>query len=288
MVMMAMGQRGHDAHRLRQRARGVKWNLLESASFRFADSVPGNTYNHPMILVLLLFAALTLHASPNAPDQTELLRAQDQALLDAIAPGDRKVWDHALAADAVYVDENGTIMSRSEFLKQLEPLPAGASGNIQISSYSAHIYGDMATVIHTDDEQENYHGQMLHARYLTTETWRREAGDWKLHLVHTYAMLTDPPAISLPAEALQQYAGRYVAGDLVYLIQWDGKQLVGGREAGPMKPLEVEVHDVLFVAGQPRIRKIFQRDESGRITGFADRREGRDLVWHRAESRTVL
>jgi len=84
-----------------------------------------------MILFLLLFIAFELHASPNASDQiTELLRTQDQALLDAFAPGDRKVWDHALAADAVYVDENGAIMSRSEFLKQLEPLPAGASGNM--------------------------------------------------------------------------------------------------------------------------------------------------------------
>ncbi|MFI5089282.1 MAG: nuclear transport factor 2 family protein [Terriglobales bacterium] len=241
-----------------------------------------------MIILLLLFTALGLHASPSAPDRTtELLRAQDQALLDAIAPGDRKVWDRALAADAVYVDENGTVISRSEFLKQLEPLPAGASGTIQITTYSAHISGDLATVVHTDDEQENYHGQMLHARYLTTETWRREAGEWKLHLVHTYAMLEDPPAISLPAEALQQYAGRYVAGDLVYVIQWDGKQLVGGREAGPMKPLSVEVRDVLFIADQPRIRKIFQRGESGNITGFADRREGRDLAWRRAGVRVA-
>jgi hypothetical protein len=245
-------------------------------------------YNGPMIL-LLLFTALALQATPAVPDRTtELLHAQDQALLDAIAPGDRKVWDRALTADAVYVDENGAVMSRSEYLKQLEPLPPGTSGSIQITSYSAHISGDMATVVHTDDEQENYHGQMLSARYLTTETWRREAGEWKLHLVHTYAMLKDPPAISLPAEAPQQYAGRYVAGpDLVYLIQWDGKQLLGGREAGPMRPLKAEVRDVLFIAGQPRIRKIFQRDETGSITGFVDRRESRDLVWRRAGVRAT-
>jgi hypothetical protein len=100
-------------------------------------------------------------------------------------------------------------------------------------------------------------------------------------------MLEDPPAISLPGEALQQYAGRYVAGDLVYLIQWDGKQLVGGREAGHMKPLKAELRDVLFIAGQPRVRKIFQRDEAGDITGFVDRREGRDLVWRRAGVRAA-
>jgi ketosteroid isomerase-like protein len=240
------------------------------------------------MIILLLLAALTLQVAPNAPESTaELLRAKDQMLLDAIAPGDRKVWEQALATDAVYVDENGTVMDRAEFLKQVEPLPPGASGSIQITSYSAHVSGDLATVVHTDDEQENYHGQMLYARYLMTETWRREAGEWKLYLVHAYAVLKDPPAIFLPAEALRQYVGRYVGGsDLVYIIQWDGKQLVRGREGGDMKPLLVEVRDVLFVAGQPRIRKIFQRDASGSITGFVDRRESRDLAWHRDRSAT--
>ena len=238
-----------------------------------------------MIELLLAASLLWLNSPPAVDPNVALLRARDQALLDAIAPGDRKVWDQALATDAVYVDENGTVMERAEFLKQLDPLPAGASGTLQIASYSAHIVGDLATVVHTDDEEENYHGQVLYARYLTTETWRREEGEWKLHLVHTYAVLKDPPAISLPREEMQQYAGRYVGGaDLVYVIQWDGKQLTGGRQGDAMKPLQVEVRDVLFVPGQPRIRKIFRRDEIGKITGFVDRRESWDLVWKAADT----
>lgn len=233
-----------------------------------------------MFAFLLAVALLSLHSSPASDPTVALLRAKDQALLDAFAPGDRKVWEQALASDAVYVDENGAIMDRAEFLKQLEPLPAGADGTIEIVSYSATIDGDLATVIHTDDEHENYHGQMLHAWYLTTETWRREGGEWKLHLAHTYAVLKDPPTITLPAAEMQQYAGRYTGGDdLVYVIQWDGKQLTGGREGRKLEPLTVEMRDVLFVPGQPRIRKIFQRDERGKITGFVDRRESWDLVW---------
>jgi hypothetical protein len=68
------------------------------------------------------------------------------------------------------------------------------------------------------------------------------------------------------------------------LIQWDGKQLVGGRQGREMKPLEVEMRDVLFIPGQPRIRKIFQRDANGKITGFVDRRESWDLLWRREGS----
>jgi len=244
-------------------------------------AIRGKASKGDSMINLLLLAVLAASAS-SADPSVALLRAKDQALLDAIAPGDRKVWDEALAPDAIYVDESGTIIQRAEFLKQLEPLPAGASGTIRIASYDANISGDLATVIHTDEEEENYHGQVLHARYLTTETWRRETDEWKLHLAHTYAMLQDPPAITLPAEALRQYAGRYVAGDMVYLIQWDGKQLTAGRAGGVMKPLQVEVRDVLFVPGQPRIRKIFQRDDKNTITGLVDRRESWDLVWKRS------
>jgi hypothetical protein len=229
---------------------------------------------------LLLLALTFIYASPAPDSAVAQLRARDQALLDAIGPGDRKVWEEALADNAIYVDENGIIIERAEFLKQLEPLPSGVSGTLQIATYSASVSGDLATVIHKDDEVENYHGQVLHASYLTTETWHHEAYGWKLHLIHTFAVLKDPPAVALPVEELRQYAGRYrAAPDLAYVIQWDGKQLTGGRQGGTTKPLAVEVRDVLFAPGQPRTRKIFQRDEKGKITGFVDRREGGDLVW---------
>jgi len=115
-----------------------------------------------------------------------------------------------------------------------------------------------------------------------TETWRLESGEWKLHMVHAYAVLKDPPAVRLLAKELQEYVGTYSGGkSLEYVIQWDGKQLLGGRAGRSLTPLLVELRDVLFVAGQPRMRKIFQRDEKGSITGFVDRREGEDLRWSR-------
>jgi hypothetical protein len=237
-------------------------------------------------MLFALVLAIGLQASPSStPDQTiALLRAKDQALLDAIAPGERKVWEDALASDAVYVDESGTVMDRAKFLAELTPLPAGATGTLQIANYQAKVMGDLATVIHLDDEHETYHGQKLFAQYLTTETWRRDGDDWKLYLVHTYAVLKDPPTITLPEKETLQYVGEYTAApDLTYVIRWDGQRLVGGKPGSSMKPLAVEVRDVLFVSGQPRIRKIFQRNEKGKITGFVDRRESWDLVWTKAK-----
>ena len=234
-----------------------------------------------MIFLLALLLAVNTSASSDANNSvTTTLRAKDQALLDAIAPGTKKVWEDALASEAVYVDESGMILDRKAFLDQLTPLPAGASGKLEIANYQAHVSGDLATVIHLDNEQETYHGQNLTAQYLTTETWRRDGDEWKLYLIHTYAVLKDPPTITLPEKELRQYVGEYSAApDLTYVIRFDGQRLVGGKKGTSPKPLDVEVRDVLFVPGQPRIRKIFQRNESGKITGFVDRRESWDLVW---------
>jgi uncharacterized protein DUF4440 len=233
-----------------------------------------------MIFLALLIATFIQVPDESVSQTTAMLRVKDQALLDAIAPGNKKVWEDALASEAVYVDESGTILDRKAFLDQLTPLPSGASGKLEIANYQAHIAGDLATVIHLDNEQETFHGQNLTAQYLTTETWRRQGDDWKLYLVHTYAVLKDPPAITLPEKDLKQYVGEYSAApDLMYEVRFDGQRLVGGRKGASMKPLDVEVRDVLFVPGQPRIRKVFQRNDSGKITSFVDRRESWDLVW---------
>jgi hypothetical protein len=232
--------------------------------------------------LLALLAVVSGCVPLAAQDIAQLLRTKDQTLLDAIAPGNVKVWDDALAEGAVYVDENGVIMDRATFLKQLTPLPAGASGTLVIASYQATLRGDVATVIHTDDETENYHGQTLKARYLTTETWQKSGTDWKLLQVHTYAVLQDPPTVKLTAKELDAYVGRYTAGDVVYVLHREGDRLIGQREGGSPNEWHAEVNDVFFIAGQPRIRKIFQRDANGKITGFVDRRESWDLAWKKA------
>ncbi len=234
-----------------------------------------------MIAALLALAATSTLA---CPDPATALRATDQALLDGFAPGNRKVWDAALTADAVYVDENGAVMPRQKFLDSLTPLGPNMSGTLAIVSYQVTQEGDTALVIHKDDERENYHGIMLRAGYLTTETWLCRAGAWKLALIHTYVEAKDPPAVPLAVGKLAAYAGRYrAAPDLVWIIRLAGDHLVAGREGKPALPLLMEAPDLFFVPGQPREKRLFQRDAAGRITGVIWRREGEDILWKRVD-----
>ncbi len=60
--------------------------------------------------------------------------------------------------------------------------------------------------------------------------------------------------------------------------------MLEGQEPGhPPEMLRAEVADMLFVSGRPRYRKVFHRDQNGRITGFGERREAWDLLWKRVE-----
>jgi hypothetical protein len=238
-----------------------------------------------MFPALLAIAAIqSASVEPDALAVQKQLRANDQALLDAIAPGDRAVWERLLAKGAIYVDENGAVMQRDQFLAALKPLPPGTSGHIAIVDYQAKVRGNVALIIHKDDERENYHGIPLRADYLMTETWIKEDGDWRLALVHVYVVPKDPPAIKTPANLLAEYEGRYqAASDLVYLIRREGDHLVGVRQGLPAVTLAHESTDVFFVPGRPRERKIFRRDEHRKIVDFVDRREGEDLVFVRGE-----
>jgi len=94
---------------------------------------------------------------------------------------------------------------------------------------------------------------------------------------------TDPPAMVLKLNELAQYTGTYKLKDSerVYSITQTNGQLAGTLNSGKPETWSAEVRDVFFIAGDPRIRKIFQRDTSGNITGFVERRESWDVVWKR-------
>ena len=221
-------------------------------------------------------------AATAAPEVVALLRRQTQEMLDAIAIGDRPVWDRYLDPDVMYLSEAGELEVRTRLIAELVPLPTGITGRIELGRFEAKVLGDLAIVFHADEEYEDYFGHAIHAQYLNTATWRRGPTGWKLIATQVYASLLDPPAIQLPASQLDDYAGSYALTDHIhYVIRRDGDHLVGQRDDRPPQPLAIEARDVLFIPGLPRSRKIFARDAAGKVTRFADRREARDIVWTR-------
>ncbi len=218
-----------------------------------------------------------------AVDVPALLQRRTQELFDAMAPGNPEPWKRYLHDRMVYNSEDGRAMTKSDLLNELRPMPKGISGHITVTQFHAVVHPAAAVASYVAEETEIFFGQTLHSRYLTTDTWLLTDGDWRLAASGVLALRDDPPALALPQQALQAYAGTYaLTPEISYVIRLTpGDGLTGQRTGRAVEPLRVEVPDCLFVPGQPRLRKIFQRDGAGRITGFVERRESWDITLRR-------
>ena len=126
--------------------------------------------------------APTLSAGPAQLDDglDARLRSQTQAMLNALATGDRRPWTAYLDPRGAFTDENGGRFSKDEMVAQVVALPRGVSGHIDITDWRMTQLGDVAIDTHIDDEHEDFHGQRLHALYRVTDTWVRESAGWRL------------------------------------------------------------------------------------------------------------
>jgi hypothetical protein len=228
----------------------------------------------------ILLALLLAGSTAAEADDCAGMKAKMQAMMDALVPGDKGPWLATLDPRFTMIDETGTVSNTKQSVDQVRPLPKGLSGNIAVTQWSCTLFGDSAVSTHLDDEHENFHGQKLHALYRSTSAWRKQNGGWKLVAMQTIALRQDPPAVTLPEKMTDEYVGRYRAGpDYVYTITRKNGRLYGAtNEAKPVE-IKTELADVLFTPGAPRTRKIFQRDARGKVTGFLNRREERDVVF---------
>jgi hypothetical protein len=209
-----------------------------------------------------------------------LLKRQTQEFSDAGQQGNKAVLDGYLDASVVFTEEDGSVVTKKDILDGAAPPPKGVQEKIVVTEWTMRRFGTIAVTTFVDDQTEDFHGQTLHFKYRSTEAWRLNHGHWRMIVSQTLALQQDPPAVQLESALLDQYIGTYrVGADIVYTISRQGDHLTGAVNGGSPVVLAAELRDVLFTPGHPRIRKIFQRDESGRVTGYVSRREGRDVMF---------
>jgi len=219
-------------------------------------------------------------AEPSAAE-TEL-RKITQEMLDAIAPGNVEVWRRYLHERVILVDENGTVRTKAEMLKELSPLPQGLVGSLELATFKIETHGDVAVLAYEAQEHLDYHGQILQSRYRINDTWLKTGQSWQLLAEQVAAVLKDPPSVKLTQQQLSEYNGSYaMTADIVTKLQCTQEGFTAERTGRPATQYLAEVPDVFFVAGQPRTRRIFLRDSHGKVVGFVDRREGEDIRWLR-------
>lgn len=241
----------------------------------------------PVLLLLVLSSVgigqTTVQISSDSATEHELIRiAQD--LLDAVATGDKAVWEKYVADDVIYTDENWRILTKKELLDSLAPLPKGYSGSIRVTNVRSRIHGDSAVLSYSALEEEQVFGQKLNPTYLVTDTYFKRNGRWQMVASHIAVRPSERKPITLNPNALRSIVGEYqLTENITYTITLEDNKLMGQRTGRAKEELLPASENTFFVKGTIRGEKVFVRDASGRATQMLDRRENNDLVWKRVK-----
>jgi len=207
-------------------------------------------------------------------DVSALLKRETQAFRDAGQRGDTATMRSYLDDQVTFINEDGVGYGRSDFQGGAPAAPPrGIPAKVTVTSWILHHSGDVAVSSFVDDQVVHYPGQILDYQFLSVETWIKRGAVWKLIGSGTIPLHQDPPAATLPASVLNDYAGTYSAGPgSAVTISQDGSTILSSSNGGKAAPLTAEFRDVFFRPGLPqgyaRPRIIFQRDASGQVTGY--------------------
>jgi len=237
----------------------------------------------PGFATFLVCAALVFAQQPAADSNTQLLDIT-QRLLDAIASGEKSLWEQYLANDVVFTGDDGRTLTKQQFLEELRPLPKGYSGSIKLENPQVRNTADTTVISYDLLEHENVLDQMLTVHYHTTDTWLLRNGKWQMIASQALRQYADPIVGAVNPSKLDDYVGTYqLSPDVQYVVSGADGRLLGQRTGRAKEDLLPETPDVFFRKGSPN-RKIFVRDPGGQVVEIRDRLAGVDLVWKRTGS----
>jgi len=210
--------------------------------------------------------------------QDELVR-RTQELVDAVARGDRRPFEKYFAADSMIFDEKGRSMDKDALVADQSPLPPGYSGSIKVMNPQSRIVGDTAILSYDMAEKETIFGQENSARYHETDTWLCRNGEWQIVAEQVLRYYEDPAPSKPDVKKYPDYAGIYeLAPGNAMTVSAKGADLFSQRDGKDKELLVPEAPDLFFRKGVEG-RRLFHRDDKGRVDAMIDRRNNEDIVW---------
>lgn len=237
-------------------------------------------YVLPYAMTLLAVAVITpVHADE---DVAALIRRQSQEFSDASASNDTATLAKYLDDRVVFINEGGDFATKKDIATPGPAGPKNVSNHLVQTDFNIEIHDNVAVTSFTDNATVKVGEQTMKPRFRSTEVWLKEGDKWLMISSQTVALSDDPPAHVLTANEMDQYVGTYEAAPgLSVAITRQGNQLLSATNGAKPTPLQAEVRDVLFTPGQPRARRVFERDDHGKITGFYSRREGHGVEFRK-------
>ncbi|HEV2115922.1 MAG TPA: DUF4440 domain-containing protein [Terriglobales bacterium] len=212
--------------------------------------------------------------------QAELVR-RTQEIMDAVTAGDRRPFEKYFAADSMIFDEKGRSMDKKALVADQSPLPPGYSGTIKLVNPQSRILGDTAILSYDLNETETIFGQSMWARYHATDTWVRRNGQWQIVAEQVLRYYEDPAPGKPDVKKYPEYVGAYeLAPGITLAVSVENKELFSQRAARAKEQLIPEAPDIFFRKGVEG-RRLFRRDDRGKVDALIDRRNNEDVVWRK-------
>jgi hypothetical protein len=237
-------------------------------------------------------ATLLVTASPGAPSDLEArselvqwFQSTEQALMDAVASGDKDVWDRVMDPSCIVTTEEGQVLGKQPFLDELRPLPAGLKGGIVVRDLTVQDVPGAAIVRYLADEWESVFGQRLTTRYRVTDTFRPAGKEWRLVASHVSVVTLDPPAQDVSTAGWAAYAGTYrlLPDGWTFTVELRDGKLYGGRDPKSLRPFIPLTPDAFVLSG--RLGEWIFVSENGRAVRILNFRKFEPLVWSRVDDR---
>jgi|SRR6201987_2326290 ketosteroid isomerase-like protein len=134
-----------------------------------------------ILLSLFLLLGLTLATAAPVPDQLDAAQTRILALENAWNQAeehkDVNTLDSLLDATLVYVDYDGSMMDKAQFMTSIK-VPSLHPEQIVNESMIAHLYGDSAVVTGVYREKGEKNGKPYLRRGRFTDTWVFHQGSW--------------------------------------------------------------------------------------------------------------
>lgn len=222
------------------------------------------------LILLAASIALTSRAIAAEPPAAALqawFQARTQALFDAVAIGDRAIWDQTLDGTCIVTSEDGEVTDKAKFLAELRPLPPGFEGRIVIRDLTVRDLGATAVVHYWMDESETIFAQELKTLYVATDTYRRTGDTWRAVAMQVTVVPRDLEPIVTDRSDWPAIVGSYqYPGDTQprYRVFLRDGRLFGGRDEKTATTLIPLAPLVFHQQGSIHLM-VFVRDAAGEI-----------------------
>jgi hypothetical protein len=184
----------------------------------------------------------------------------------------------------VIIIEDGSAMTKQRFVEELNPLPPGYIGHIQIIEPIVRIHGTTAVLSFIDDEYLELFNQKIHTQYRQTDTWINFDGVWRMVSMQLFEIPKNPPPITIDSTLLKGYEGTYsVSAERTCTVYVENGKLFVRKGTNAPQELLAQTETVFFRQGDGRVDVIFQKRANDHV--MIERREGEDLVWTRIQGR---